>query len=93
MYVREGLDRILPAYDRDIAGSCGIGNGNYISINDEHFLHNRVALTFLTMALPSKALQFVTAWALQVATLSHVPPPSPPQKKSTYISSFCAAST
>lgn len=40
MYVRQGLDRILPAYDRDVAGSCEIGNGNSISKNDEHFLHN-----------------------------------------------------
>jgi len=40
IYVREGLDRILPAYDRVVAGSCEIGKGNSISINDEYFLHN-----------------------------------------------------
>ena len=40
MFVREGLDRLVPAYDREVAGSCEIGNGNSVSINDEHFVHN-----------------------------------------------------
>jgi hypothetical protein len=40
IYVRDGLDRILVACDRDVAGSCEIGNENSISINGGNFLNN-----------------------------------------------------
>ena len=40
IYVTEGLDRILLAYDRDVAGSFEMGNENSISTNDGHFLNS-----------------------------------------------------
>jgi hypothetical protein len=39
IYVREVLDRILPSYDRDVAGSCEIGNENSILISDGNLLN------------------------------------------------------
>jgi hypothetical protein len=40
MYVRDGLDRILLAYGRDVVGSFETCNENSISISGGNFLNN-----------------------------------------------------
>jgi hypothetical protein len=40
IYVREGIDLMLLAHERDVAGCCEIGNDNYGSADAGNFLNN-----------------------------------------------------